>query len=344
MSKANRKKAFNQQKHLSKGSGLDVGFWSLLGLIFSNTLKMFFKSLPSTLFFIFIGLVLHTSLLIGPNGGFSKTSFIGHFLYLGSSPLSSMVIWTIVPMILTGIWGKIRGKDRSPSFNERLSEIRRYFYESKSDAIAVILGGIGLSLSIGGVINGYASLAMAAGIGSFLAFKSGSVISLLFRSIWKSIFNIARHSKAAKYGMAVGYVTIAASSFGFLLNSILTPDGMTIGIILLILAVAIALGVKIPSSVNPIVIFVFISLLATLYSPDFLWAHDGGWREAGGSFGSWWRSSGSTKAIIMGIPPAIGFGFGVVIQKVLNDLADQLGTAGVDIQNSEPMEQSDEVT
>lgn len=315
---------------------LPQGFWSLFGLIFTNTIKMFFKKLPSTLFFMFLALVLHTFLLVVVNNGFNAEKFIGNFLSLsfdpskGASPLNGIIVWTVVPMIIMSLFAP---KSSSPGLGDRLSTIVTYFRVAKKDAMAMILGSLGVSLAVGALMNGYSSLVLAVGVGTLFASKSGSVVALLFRSAWTSIFNSARRENISRHGLAAGYVAIFASSVGFIVNSALTPYGIAIGIILLFVAIIMAKGVPISSAVAPLLIPGLILLGNSFFGFDLLWAHDGGFNDpAGGggtgTFKSWWDGTSRNLAIFMGIPPAIGAGFALLIQRVLQEMADDLPPDG----------------
>ncbi len=336
---------------------LPQGFWSLFGLIFANTIKMFFKKLPSTLFFMFLALVLHTFLLVVVNNGFNAENFIGNFLSLsfdpseGASPLNGIIVWTVVPMIIMSLFAP---KSSSPGFGDRLSTIVTYFRVAKKDATAMILGSLGVSLAVGALMNGYSSLVLAAGVGTLFASKSGSVVALLFRSAWTAIFNVARHDNISRYGLAAGYVAIFASSLGFIVNSALTPYGIVIGIILLFIAIIMAKGAPISSAVAPLLIPGLILVSGTFLGLDLLWADDGGFNDPRGGGGngtleSWWNGTSRNLAILMGILPAIGAGFGPLIQRVLQDMADDLppdvnrpGGGTLLDENGNPLEQRED--
>jgi len=331
-----KQKKPTQQSHNTtiQSKALPQGFWALLGLIFKNTLVMFFKKLPSTLFFVFLALVLHTYLLVAVNNGFnSESKLIGKFLSLSDQPFSGIVIWTIVPMLLAALFSRKKEGKQTLGLGDRLAAVSNYFMHAKKDALAVTLGSFGVALTVGALMSGYASMVMAAGVGAFLASKSGSVIALLFRSAWSSIFSVARRENIVRYGLAAGYVTLFTSSLGFIVNSALTPNGLAFGIVFLVLAIVIAKGAGLPPATTPLMILGVIVLGNLFFGFDLLWADDGGLNDpsnggATGTWVSWWEGSGRNPAILMGIPPAIGAGFGPLIHKVLNDMSDQISLDG----------------
>ncbi len=322
-----------QQSNSQRGA-LPQGFWSLLGLILKNTLIMFLKKLPSTVFFIFIALLLHTYLLVAVNNGFDpEKKFIGHFLSLSNQPLSGIVIWMAIPMLLSMLFSRRQKGKQSLGLGDRLSAVSNYFRHAGKDAIAVTLGSLGVALTVGALMSGYASMVMALGVGTFLASKSGSVIALLFRSAWSSIFNTARRESISQYGLATGYVTIFTSSLGFIANSALTPNGVAFGVIFLIIAIVMAKGAKVSPTITPLLILGIIVAGNVFFGFDLLWADDGGLDDpsgggANGTWISWWNGSGRNPAILMGILPAVGAGFGPIIQKVLNDMSNQIPLDG----------------
>ena len=70
--------------------------------------------------------------------------------------------------------------------------------------------------------------------------------------------------------------------------------------------------------------FPILIILGGSLGLDQLWADDGGWREAGGTFDSWLKSEGAIIAILVGISPALGAILGILTQQVLTDIANNL--------------------
>ncbi len=307
---------------------LPEGFLPLLGLIIKNTIKMFFKRLPLTVLFAVGALVLHTYLLVYVNNGFDPSTTTGNFLSLANSPLSGIVIWTVGPMLMMSLMGRLRGK-RGPGIGARLVAVRDYFRERGIDALAVAMGSLGVALTVGGLMNGHASLFMAAGVGAMVASRSGAVTALLFRSAWTAAFNAARRENVARYGLAAGYVTLFASSLGFIANSVVTPNGVVVGILLLVGAIAMARGAQLPPAATPLLLLGIALFGSYFIGIELLWADDGGFNDPSGGGGrgtwiSWWNGTGRNTAIAMGVGPAVGASMGLLFQRVFQDMALQL--------------------
>jgi len=232
-------------------------------------------------------------------------------------------------MLLMSLMGRLRGKGSGPGFAARLAAIRDYFRERGVDALAVALGSLGVALTVGGLINGHASLFMAAGVGAMVASRSGAVTALLFRSAWTAAFNASRRENVARYGLAAGYVTLFASSLGFIANSVVTPNGVVVGVLLLIAAIVMARGAQLPPAVTPLLILGMVLFGSHFIGIELLWADDGGFNDPSGGGGrgtwiSWWNGTGRNTAIAMGVGPAAGASLGLLFQHVFQDMALQL--------------------
>jgi hypothetical protein len=308
---------------------LPEGFLPLFGLIIKNTIKMFFKRLPLTVLFAGGALILHTFMLVYVNNGFNPETTTGNFLALAKSPLSGIVIWTVGPILMMSLLGRLRGKGAGPGIAARLAAVRDYFRERGIDALAVAMGSLGVALTVGGLINGHASLFMAAGVGAMVASRSGAVTALLFRSAWTAAFNAARRENVARYGLAAGYVTLFASSLGFIANSVVTPNGVVVGVLLLVGAIVMARGAQLPPAATPLLILGMVLFGSHFIGIELLWADDGGFNDPSGGGGrgtfiSWWNGTGRNTAIAMGVGPAAGASLGLLLQRVFQDMALQL--------------------
>ena len=305
---------------------LPEGFLSLLGLILKNTLMMFFKRLPVMLLFAVGAWVLHTYLLVAVNLGFGKgpiQNLVGRQIL---PSIDIIIIWASGSMLLSLLISRLFRKNSGPGLIERLTGIKNYYRDSGKDAIAIASGSFGAALIVGTVINAHASLFVAVGAGALVASGSGAVIAILFRSAWTSIFSANRRDNVTQHGLAAGDVTIFALSLGFIANSVVAPDGATIGVILLIVAIAMAKGAKISPATTAMVIPGFVILGNAFFGFDLLWADDGGLIDAGtdGTWRGWWNNSGSGEAIAMGVTPAVAATLGLLFQQGLQYTAASL--------------------
>ena len=140
----------------------------MVQLILQKTFSNFFKRLPTTIMFGIGIWFLHTYLLVYVNNGFipEAKTFLGNFLALKGTVISGTIIWMILSSILFGIISKASHSGPRVGLNERLGLVTNYFKESKYDAFSVLIAGAGISLTVGALLNGYANLAMAMGLGT----------------------------------------------------------------------------------------------------------------------------------------------------------------------------------
>ncbi|PHP68641.1 hypothetical protein CSC94_01165 [Zhengella mangrovi] len=312
----------------------------LIGYIISRTISAFFRQLPTTIAFGLAAWVFHTYLLVVVNEGFNMGSLTGRFLALQGQTISGSLLWMVGTMILTGLWRRMRGKGPRVSLSDRIAAMRAYLTEAPMDAYSVIAGGVGIALSIATFTNSSSSLVLAVGFGALIASKAGSVFSLLFKTAWNTLFSTVRRSQVRKYGMAAGYMAVAASSLGMLANSMVPIGGVIPGVALL--GAAVFLGMRSRSEeMAGLFLLAGLGTWWALFGPaDLVFADDGGWQESGGTLTGWINSQGAIPAIIYGVGPAIGTGLGVVLGGVLSDIGGQIpefddGNGGDDDEGSQ---------
>jgi hypothetical protein len=314
-------------------SALPDRFFPLLAVILKKTIATFLRRLPITVLFGLAGLLVHTYLLAVINNGFQKSSSVSAFLALGNNTFSVMVMWmigsAIIMSLLSRLWPFGRKKKRIP-LREKIAAVSAYLSRKRVDALAVIAASVGLALVMGALVSGTANMSLAIGVGALFASRAGSVIALLARTAWNTAFSTFRGATVKTHGMAVGYVALFASSLGFLLNTMLTPNGTQLG--LLLLAGAMAVGVMQrfgPTRVNSVFILIAIggAAAALVGIPLAALAHDGGWPEymgnapvTPGNVLIYLQKGGSIEAVMAGVPPALAASFGAAFAQALNAL------------------------
>lgn len=299
-------------------------FKSIIKLIYQTTKQNFLRRLPIS---ITIGVsvwVVHTYLLVFVNEGWNPgSSFIGNFLALSGQALSGIVVSTVLAMLISSILMRGEKRKKGPGLKARINAVGAYLTDARNDAYAVLIAGIGMTVILGSLITHSASFVLAIGLGAMLASRMGSVLALLFRSLWNAAFGLMRSDKIKHYSMAAGYTGIAGSFAGSALNVVFSP-GIIIG--LAALGVAAAMSYK-SGRTGTAASFIFSILgIGAYYFGDvsMVLADDGGWAESGSSFPSWVASTGAVTAVIYGIPPAIAASVGATLGPVMNDIANAL--------------------
>lgn len=314
---------------------LPDGFFALLGLIAGKALAIFFRRLPLTILFGLAGFLLHAYLLIVINGGFQKSSLVSDFLMI-NSPVSNFVLWMTASALLVWGLGRVFGRKRKRvGFRQRVKAILAYVRRERSDAYAVVAASVGLSLVIGALVNGSANLSLALGASALIAARGGSVVALLARSAWNSAFSLLRGQNLQQHGMAIGYVAMLAGALGFMLNSVVTPDGVTLGLLLLAGALAFAyLPHRRLGGLGMLLLLIAAAVMLS-FLPDFsplAFAHDGGWPEYMGNKPMtpeniliYLQKGGSITALMNGLPAGAAAGLGAALAQILNRLGTDLG-------------------
>ncbi|NEV61161.1 hypothetical protein [Thiorhodococcus minor] len=325
-----------KQAGVGKGPArLPDGFFALLTLILGKALTTFFRRLPLTILFGLAGFLLHAYLLIVINGGFQKSSLVSDFLMI-NSPVSNFVLWMTASALL--VWGLGRvfsRKGKRIGFRQRVKAILAYVRREKHDAYAVVAASVGLSLVIGALVNGSANLSLALGASALIAARGGSVVALLARSAWNSAFSLLRGQTLRQHGMAIGYVAMLAGALGFMLNSLVTPDGVTLGLLLLAGALAFAYLQHRRLGGLGILLLLIAAAVVVSFLPDLspiALAHDGGWPEYMGTRPMtpeniliYLQKGGSITALMNGLPAGVAAGLGAALAQVLNRLGTDLG-------------------
>ena len=296
----------------------------LLGYIAKKSLSSFFRQLPISIALGAAALLAHTYLLVVINEGFGADKPIGNFLALQGNTLSGSLIWMVGSALVVGLIGRLFGKRPKVSIRRRIGAVRQYLAEAPMDAYSVMAGGLGFALLLGDFTTSTANLALAIGMGAFLASKAGSALSLLVRTAWNTLFSVVRRDKIQKYGMAAGYAGVLAASLGFIATSVVPIGGLVPGLTLL--GAALALGMKGRSGPTTGVVMLIAGTVAAFFlaQPGALLADDGGWQEAGGTIGGWLRSQGALQAVLQGLGPALAAIFGPLLVSVLRDIGMSL--------------------
>ncbi len=294
-------------------------FFPLLWFIIRRTFTIFVKQLPQMIIFAILGWVLHTFLLVFVNDGFAPATFIGNLLGTTGNSIGATVIWTVISGLFFSWMTQLRTKKGKDRF--KLPPLKAYFTEAGELALAAFIAAAGICMVIGTAVNSYANVALAVGFGAVMLSQGRSVVSLLVRSAWISTYGMVQSKKAAQFGMAAGYVAIFGGAAGFVLNAIVTLSLVKLVLGLVLLGAAFFITKRGSKAMSSAIFLLFgFIVVAYLSNATTLFAHDGGWTEAGRDLIKWIMSQGAIQAIIRGIGPAIGIMLGPAIVKMLDGI------------------------
>lgn len=311
-------------------------FVPLLAVIVRKTIATFIRRLPITLIFGAAAMLAHSYYVVVVNEGFNigSNSPNAWLLNLNDNFVSSTTVWMIFSMVIMAVLIRLNPfgrKKKRVSLFAKIEAVASYLLHKKLDALAVIAAGVGLTLVIGALVSGSANITLAIGVGALFASRAGSVVALLARSAWNTSFSTFRGDTAQKHGMAIGYVTLFATSIGFLLNSSIAPNGVSLGILLLVGALGYSLLQRFGlSGINSFfLLLVFGGVAATIMGyPIMAIADDGGWAEVVGknkpmspeNIIKYLQGGGSIEALLIGLPAGVSAGIGAALAQALNAL------------------------
>jgi hypothetical protein len=280
--------------------------------------KGYLKSLPITILMGAAIWALHTYLLVRTNEGWNPGTkwWLDCVLALRGRLASGTLFWffagTMLSMgfqkLLTGTLGStLTGLFSAPAF---ISKSRQ---EAGPVQALLLVGGAGAAwLFCSFTANPILGLMCAIMILGSVARKNQSVFMTVSRLAYQDFLKATKKTpvrvsiaKLATWmtGLVLGFVTALVVPY-----PIQPLIGFLVAILLLVLAIALTLGRPQQSAAASLIFFFSIQLLL-MATPAF--ADDQGWAECGGTFGGWLNCGGAPAAILIGVPPAIGFGLGI---------------------------------
>ncbi|KUG04959.1 hypothetical protein ASZ90_017638 [hydrocarbon metagenome] len=301
---------------------------NLLGEIWTKTWQAVLKALPMSILLFVISMVIHTFLLVGPNGGFAPYGFMGsQLLATKGNIISTTVLWTLLStFIFSSIARKKQGK---PGFLASLpaipGQMSEFVKNNQKAAPAAILTGAGMALVIAGLMSGTSNMVLAIGVSALFASPLGKLVALLLRSTWNAIWQTlgVKGKQLESHAAIEGYLNMVGTACGFLLGVILIWDSF-FGLVILGAAAAMMFSDRdkgkgmpvMPMIIFLIALFHFLGDTGILTGGHVLLADDGGSAEVGG-WGNWVGSAGSGRAVAHGVPPAVGAALGPALGNAL---------------------------
>ena len=289
-------------------------FWLMIRNFVLNIPKTVVMQLIKMAVIFVIVLLIHTYLVIVKNEGFSpdqNNKFLPITAFKATYSIA-VIYWTFAAFLLSTLISRI-GKDGVLVFLKEIGSspawLVKNFRMSGTTGLCRLMASTAFTIVAALFIRNQYLLILYALIVffSFTSRTKGFFIYLfkLGWSDWQRIFN----RKGPKEKLNMG--TLSLQVFGIFLGFILAyfipykPYGHIAAAILLI-AGAVMLTMK---KVSPKVVAGFMIVITAnflLSKVGHVFADDGGWKEAGGTLGSWINSPGALPAVGLGLPPAVG--------------------------------------
>ncbi len=313
--------------------------WQLIKYIAKRIPERLLKALPMTIGMGLLFWLLHTFLLVYTNEGFNPDTWLGqNILNVRGRLISSTLLWmmlgAVVPMIISFI-----KKKQSPAKMIREAvgmpgRILKTNRESGGKFLPVMCFSCAAALLLEGLLSGLTSLVMGGIVmSSVIAFLTGrgSIFIQILRMVFQDVqLFILKKQKLGLDGnnvlMIVGVSGVTLFAVG-LLKSLLYRSVIIMAVISWLWVVAVILGIvfvyskkNIPKQFVLLLGFFGMSAVLASLAVTGVYADDGGWAEAGGTFSSWISSEGAGQAIFMGLPPTIGGLVGSYVSSILTGL------------------------
>ena len=274
--------------------------------------------------------ILHTYLLVGPNGGFAPGTnrTLDMVLALRDRVLSGTLFWALLAALVTTAIARLR----RVGLRQAASEVRSapgWLWEAVRSAGPIarpllLFGGAALALLAGTLMDHRLIVLQLALAGAgILIVRQQSVLWTVLRLGWIDLQRLLRRDDTSDLNVAwLGAGTLGAT-LGMLGAALqpFAPYGGLAGVVLLlgIGAYLLVRARKQTGAGRLLSLLLLLGLLALLATPVF--ADDGGWSEGGGNLAGWLSSPGAGRAVAMGLLPAAGASLGVLLGSMFGSLA-----------------------
>jgi hypothetical protein len=286
----------------------------LLVLILRNMFKRFIvKLLFSFITLVFVW-VIHTYLLVGPNGGFDLGSnpILNTILALRGRMASGTLFWGLLFGLLSMVIARTWQTGLEATIKNIVS-MPRWLLESFRRAgrasWPLLLGNAAAALVLGTILNNrlVSLLLVFASLGALVA-QNTSFPGVVLRLGWADTERLLKR-KSSSYNPGWTAPAVAGLGLGFL-SAVILPFVPYCGlggafVLLAVTGLLVFLLIAQPR-VGALLLVLFLALFILIMP---VLADDGGWQEAGGTLLSWLQSQGAVQAIVMGLPPALASSF-----------------------------------
>lgn len=312
----------------------------LLKLILKGMLKGWLLKLIFAGGIAFVVWIVHTYLLIIPNGGFApgENPLLDQILALRDRVLSGTLFWTLLSLLISLTLTSLfrRGLGRTFSLvvttpNWVLQAFRKSGQVGVIITVVFLVGGVIFGRIQGNPLNNLQMTILL--LGSVIA-QQESFAGLVFRLAWSDAQRLLKSKKPRPFRIEWVPPGLLGASLGLLLAILVgsippmlaTLCGCVSVLMVVGAVVAVILLKKQKTTASTFLILIGIGLCLLLLATPVL-ADDGGWQEGGGNFSDWIRSEGALIAILMGGPPALGASLGALLGSLLGGLSIPLLTS-----------------
>ena len=301
---------------------------------FVQLLVYIIKKLPATLIkqlpmAIGVGLttwVIHTILLIGPNGGFNPGPYVNlsQILALKGNKISGSLFWFFASMGTTMILKQVLSGNTMNLVNQIITTPKYIFNTIKKGGnIEKIVTSLSCAVALFISIRfGNKYLNLVTGSVLYMALQSWrrNFLFIIFKYIWSDIQRwFFSKNKKIEINYNVGASAYSGITLGFFIAGIFGNYAIVVNMLVigLVAFVVYLMSDKNKKPTATMMMIICGSMVLHFFSNEYVvFADDGGYQEAGGSLLSWIQSQGASIAILMGLFP----GLAAILSSLLSSL------------------------
>ena len=305
------------------------------------------KNLPMAVGVGLITWILHTILLVGPNEGFNPGSNnnLAQILALKDNKIAGSLFWFVASMGMTMILKQVLGGNIK-NLTAQVITTPKYILNlvkkggNKEKIIISLSCAVVLFLSIR---FGNKYLNLATGSVFFLALQNWkrNFLFVMFKFIWSDIQRWFFNNKKLPINHNFGVSAYSGITLGFFVAGLIGDYRIIANIIVIGLVgfVVYLINNKNKKPTLTMLMTICGTIILYFFSTEYIvFADDGGYQEAGGTFSSWITSQGALIAIIMGLFP----GLVAILSSLLSNLGIDMTSLFPEDFNSDESEEENQ--
>lgn len=323
--------------------------WWIIKGVFINLRRTFVYQIIKMVLIFIIVLAIHTFLVVYINEGFNAvpSQHFVHLMALEDYNTGAAVFWAFACFFISNLFSRVI-KDGPVTFSKEMVMfpvyLVQYLASSRQTGLRLMLipAGVALLLSLA-TANEYLILVFAFIALFSFTLQKRSLLAYLFTVVWSDWQRLFFRKKPRKEVQPGIFSLMVFGIFLGLLISFFLPlkPYSAIGLFLVFIMLGIMFRNKTVSISTAIYSLILITTAAVILDSPLVLAHDGGWTEAGGTFGDWLRSAGAfaavTKGLIVAVCGAVGSTVGGLVGSVTSGVGDLIkGIAGSSEKGANP--------